>query len=258
MRAGPVSHQPGNDRPRLDSVTLVAVTGVALCATLDALRASMAQADFADILLLSHEPPNGDTNGIDWRQIDPITSRHDYSRFMLRDLAGHISTSHALCVQWDGYVLDGGAWDPKFLDYDYIGAPWPHFGDGFNVGNGGFSLRSRRLLEACAGLPLDRPLLEDVIICRRYRLPLEAQGIRFAPEEVARRFSYERTSAQGDEFGFHGSFNLVRHISPHHALHLFRNLDPELLARNERWELLGWALRHGRIALALEMVRRLR
>ena len=238
-------------------MTLVAATGVALGPTVEALRASMAQAHFADVLLLSDRPPSAEVPGIRWVRIEPIKSRDDYSRFMLRDLVEHIQTSHALCVQWDGYVMDGGAWDPVFLDFDYIGAPWPHFHDDHDVGNGGFSLRSRRLLEASRELPLDPPLLEDVIICRRCRPRLEEQGMRFAPEAVARRFSYERMPSRGDEFGFHGSFNLVRLLPPDQGLRLIRSLEPELLARNERWELLGWAIRHGRLPLALEMLRRL-
>ena len=51
-------------------------------------------------------------------------------------------------------MLDGAAWRPEFLDYDYIGAVWPHVLDKYNVGNGGFSLRSKALLEACRALPM--------------------------------------------------------------------------------------------------------
>jgi hypothetical protein len=257
MRSGTVTQEPAEALADLTSVTLVAVTSMALDATVEALRASMAQARFADVLLLSHQPPGAELAGIRWQHIDRLKSREDYSRFMLRDLAQHIATPHALCIQWDGYVLDGRAWDPAFLGYDYIGAPWPHFGDGHNVGNGGFSLRSRQLLEATRTLPTDPPVHEDIIICRRCRPQLEVQGIRFAPEAVARRFSYERIPPSGGEFGFHGSFNLVRLLSSNHAARLIRSLEPELLARNERWELLGWALRRGRIGLAVEMLRRL-
>jgi hypothetical protein len=244
-------------RPYLDSVTLVAVSSVAFSHTLQALRASMAQAQFADVLLLSDQPPAAELEGIRWIEIPCLGSRVEYSRFMLRGLAEHIPTSHALCVQWDGFVLHGSAWDPAFLEYDYIGAPWPHFTDAHNVGNGGFSLRSRRLLEACCDLPFDGTQLEDVLICRQWRPELERRGVRFAPDPVARRFAYERTSPRGHEFGFHGAFNLVRFLSADDALWLFQSLESGMLARNERWELLGWALRHGRFCLAMEMIRRL-
>jgi hypothetical protein len=245
-------------RPSLPNVTLVAVTSVALQATIDAIHASMAEVDFGQVLLLSDRAlPPGTDRRISWHQIDRLRSSADYSRFMLRRLADHISTDHALCVQWDGFVLDGQAWDPSFLDYDYIGAVWPHFADGHNVGNGGFSLRSRRLLKATRELPFDGSQAEDVVISRLARPQLEAEGIRFAPAAVARRFAYERTQPNGHEFGFHGAFNLVRGLPPTNALNLFSGLEPQLLARSERFELLLWAVAHGRVKLAMNMLARL-
>ncbi len=199
--------------PVLSDITLVAVSSVALQATVEALEASMREADFAKVLLLSDaEPRLVPGSKIKWRRIAPIRSRGDYSQFMLRDLAEHVDTGHALCVQWDGFVLRGEAWDPSFLNYDYIGAAWPHFRDEHNVGNGGFSLRSRRLIEACKDLPFDGSEAEDIVISRLQRPRLEEQGMRFAPEQVARQFAYERTRPTGSEFGFHGAFNLVRRL----------------------------------------------
>ena len=46
-------------------------------------------------------------------------------------------TSHALMIQFDGYVLSGDRFSDNFLSYDYIGAPWPHY-QSHKVGNGGF------------------------------------------------------------------------------------------------------------------------
>lgn len=172
---------------------------------------------------------------------------------MLHELAAHIRTSYALCVQWDGFVLDGRAWQRQFLDYDYIGAVWPQFDDEYKVGNGGFSLRSRRLLEATQTLPLDDSEAEDVQIGRTHRRDLENKGVRFAPASIAEQFAYERTAPTGREFGFHGAFNLVRYLNARRALKLFRPLEPELLARNERVELFWWALRRGRLQFALMM-----
>jgi hypothetical protein len=129
--------------------------------------------------------------------------------------------------------------------------------DGYNVGNGGFSLRSKRLLEECAKLSFDGSEVEDVVISRRCRPELERRGIRFAPNATASRFSYERAVPTGNEFGFHGAFNLVRYLSPDEALRLFRKLEPGMLARNERIELLRWALARGRMKFALAMFARL-
>lgn len=243
---------------QLANVTLVAVTSVALEATTRALAASIVQAHFAKALLLSDRPPAQALDPrIEWRQIRPLTTRSDYSRFMLRDLAEHVSTSHALCVQWDGYVLNGEAWDPLFLDYDYIGAIWPHFREGHTVGNGGFSLRSQRLLRATADLPQVDSEPEDVLICRTFRPVLEAKGIKFAGEEIASAFAYERTCPTGNEFGFHGAFNLVRYLSADEAPRLFRKLEPRVLARSEHKELLRWAVNRGYWELALVIALRL-
>jgi len=176
---------------------------------------------------------------------------------MLQELFHHIATSHALCIQWDGFVLNGGAWEPDFLDYDYIGAVWPQFSDRHNVGNGGFSLRSQRLLRACRSLRFDGSMAEDILICRLCRDELESEGITFAPEAVASRFSFERTRPTGREFGFHGSFNLVRLLAPDDVARLFRSLESRMLVRSERVELLRWALLHGRGRLALTMLKRL-
>lgn len=245
------------ERPSLDQVTLVAVTSVAVSATVDAIQASMRQAEFAKIILLSNERPSNLHSRIEWRSIEPIKSRADYSRFMLRDLAAHVTSSHALCIQWDGYVLNGRAWRAHFLDFDYIGAPWPHFSDGLNVGNGGFSLRSRRLLEATADLPFSGTDAEDLVISRQFRTNLEAKGMRFAPERIARQFSFERMESTGEEFGFHGAFNLVRRLPASETDRIFRSLEPSLLARSERWELFRWAVQHGRMRLASNLFQRL-
>lgn len=241
----------------LPDVTLLAVTGVALSATARALTLSQCGLRFGETLFLSDRPPPPDT-AAEWRAIAPIGSRFEYSRFMLRDLASHVATRHVLCVQWDGYVLDPDNWDPAFLDYDYIGAPWPHFADGMRVGNGGFSLRSRRLVEACANLPIsDEP--EDVAICRTHRQHLEQRfGLRFAPEELARRFAYERMTRTGNEFGFHGALNMVDLAPSRQLAPLFAALEPGLLNRREHREILGAALRRGELRLAWVIWRRLR
>ncbi|WP_375381753.1 DUF5672 family protein [uncultured Sphingomonas sp.] len=243
----------------LPEVTLVAATSVAMPQTVRAMVLSLEQARFGAAILFCHRPPSVGTPAcIVWRQIEPIESHAAYSRFMLHDLRRHVATSHVLCVQWDGYVLDGRRWDPGFLDYDYIGAPWPQFGDGHVVGNGGFSLRSRRLLDACHALGIDESP-EDVAICRTHRSTLESRfAIRFAPEDVARRFAFERHASSGDEFGFHGVFNLAGLVDPRQMNDIITDLDPMVLNRLEHRELFRLALRRGNLRLAWKVLRRLR
>ena len=247
------------DRPvrTLSDVTLLAVTDVALVATARALALSQTGLRFGEVLFLGDRAPPPGTPAT-WRPIAPIGSRGGYSEFMLHALAAHFTTSHVLCVQWDGYVLNPQGWDPAFLEYDYIGAPWPHFKDGMRVGNGGFSLRSRRLVEACGSLPIAAES-EDVAICRTFRPLLEQRfGLRFAPEDVARRFAYERTAPTGGEFGFHGAFNMIDLLPARELAALFADLEPTLLNRREHRELLLRALVKGHLSLAWTLWRRLR
>ncbi len=134
---------------------------------------------------------------------------------MLKSLAPHIRTSHALLVQWDGFVVNPGAWDPAFLDCDYLGAKWFWHTDGMRVGNGGFSLRSRRLLDALQDPRIVLVEAEDVTIGRAFRPLLEQEyGIRFGSEELADRFAFEAAYPIGAPFGFHGLFNFCRTVPP--------------------------------------------
>lgn len=142
-------------------------------------------------------------------EVEPIAgigSKIAYSRFLIEDLPARIRTEYVLITQWDSFVIDASAWSPTFLEFDYIGAPWPWLPPP-RVGNGGFSLRSSRLLELAPGLvgPVDDN--EDVILCRRARNALESRGIRYADERTASRFAFERAAPVRPVFGFHGLFN---------------------------------------------------
>jgi hypothetical protein len=232
----------------LPDVSLVAVTSVAIEATARAVSRCLDEACFgASIWISDQAPPEFISDLVTWHRIDPIISRQAYSNFMLGKLGSYIETSHALCMQWDGYILNAGKWDSAFLEYDYIGAPWQHFHDAHRVGNGGFSLRSRRLLDASARLPLDSSEPEDVQLCRTWRLHLEKDyGIVFAPLSVAERFAHERQRSEWSTFGFHGVFNMVEYISATETVDLLKSLEPSLVSPSERREILAWAFRRRR------------
>ena len=144
-----------------------------------------------------------------------LDSRDDYSRFVLKELARHIATSHVLLVQWDGYVVNPAAWTDAFLDCDYLGARWFWHTDGHDVGNGGFSLRSRRLLDALQDPRIELDEAEDATIGRTFRDLLEREhGIRFGDAALADRFAFEAAYPVGKPFGFHGLFNFCRTVQP--------------------------------------------
>lgn len=213
------------ERLDLPDVTLIAATSINVEATLLAIEACKEKVRFAASKLLTHEPPTRTIPGLEMVIIPQITTSEQYSRLILKGLTEHTVTSHCLIVQWDGHVVDPARWNPQFLEYDYVGASWPQFRDGHNVGNGGFSLRSRRLLEACSAPQFTPSHPEDVAIGRRNRAWLEAQGLRFAPRELADSFSAERAGSLETAFGFHGVWHMPQLIGADRFWEIYRGLE---------------------------------
>jgi hypothetical protein len=207
----------------LPNVTLIAVSSVELEATDLALRISCHDIDFGHIKFLCSES---------WVSLDPKIQTIKipkldiigYSRFILCDLVQYVDTPYCLVIQADGFVLNASRWQPEFLTYDYIGAPWPPqltLQPGNlsldttrnSVGNGGFSLRSKKLLNETAKINFDSlnfpTKSEDLIICHFLYEQMVKAGIRFPAPELAAKFSIETQSAAYGQnpqtaFGFHG------------------------------------------------------
>jgi hypothetical protein len=187
----------------------------------------------------------------------------EYSLFVLYCLRAFVKTEFALIVQDDGWILNGANWRQEYFDYDVVGAPvhlarvygpaGPQFMSGFTwtqapshlkrdiILNGGFALRSRRILEAPAHLglsvivppvaaligppysmrfPNEQPL-EDVQLCTFMRIQLESVGMKFAPLDVARMFSFEHLAPNlhdnlklDDVFGHHSKLRRLTSIQP--------------------------------------------
>lgn len=229
-----------NSNPTLDlrNVTLCVADSINPALAARALDISAAQCTFSDAILFTHEAiPNRARTVL----IPRLQSKGDYSEFMIKHVSSHIVTPWVLVVQWDGYVLDAATWSDAFFDYDYVGACWPWHQNGMNVGNGGFSLRSAKLLRALADarFKLLPGVNEDDLICRVYRPLLEAEyGIQFAPPNVANRFAYEHGFPAGPTFGFHGAFNLWRHVDDDTMMGIIRVLDMRTFTSSEVLQLL--------------------
>ncbi|OQX21755.1 MAG: hypothetical protein BWK75_02465 [Candidatus Altiarchaeales archaeon A3] len=206
----------------LKKVTLVAVSSIKIDETIMALEQSMSGIDYHEVILISHKKPEYLNKEIKFKQCQPLNSIDDYNRFMIYDLAKYIDTEFSLVVQHDGYVLRPHRWNNIFLNYDYIGATWPKnmfFNNGVNirVGNGGFSLRSKKLLNAFNELKLPFSdnntgyFHEDGIICNYYRKELEKYEIKFAPVEIASMFSRELDCDDSipEHFGFHKNKKVI-------------------------------------------------
>jgi hypothetical protein len=155
--------------------------------------------------------------GEEFHPINPIESTADYSHFLLNIVPYFVDADAVLVIQWDGMPHAAQRWDADFLNYDYIGAPWGNCNESVAVGNGGFSLRSRKLMETLKKLKIKcDPSLpdsnaEDVVICKHFRQEMLNAGCNFAPFALAQKFSVEN-SGLIDTFGFHGVFNFPRFL----------------------------------------------
>lgn len=136
----------------------------------------------------------------------PCANIDDWSKNIVFHLGEFVETPFALLVHPDGFVVNPSSWRPDFMQYDYIGAPWPEPIDSFSyrdkygiiqrVGNS-VSIRSKKLLDLPQKLGMEwRPFHgywnEDGYISVNMRHVFEREGCRFAPLEVAKWFSRER------------------------------------------------------------------
>ena len=208
-------------RIHLSDVTLVSATSVDIPDTLLAFAISMHDIDFGSVKLLTPEPIPSLDSRIEWVSIPPINFL-GYSKLIFNELHKFIDTPYCLVIQADGFVLNAQSWRSEFLEYDYIGAPWDRYlrvGDNFidtengRVGNGGFSLRSKKLLELTSKIPFDDLSFpsksEDLIIGHYLRNEMISHGIKFPTPELAAKFSIESPESAfaqtpNTAFGFHG------------------------------------------------------
>jgi hypothetical protein len=174
-----------------------------------ALEYSSKNIEFNNILLFSDKEVSGNFKLI---KINEITKIKEYNNFMLK-LSKYVTSPFALIIQDDGHIVNPKLWTDEFLNYDYIGAPWPNsrkwnkrwikYGDEiskkiikhsqFNqIGNGGFSLRSQKYLEYSAKFnSYDEKLGEDIFLNLYNFDKAKDFGIKFPSLNLAIRFSYE-------------------------------------------------------------------
>lgn len=190
---------------KLPNVTLIALTGKDFEAHDDAIHKSC--------------------EGIEWGAIKvvydyTIKSIDDWNYKIIYELGKYVETEFALLIHADGYVINPDCWRDEFLEYDYVGAPWPLPQDDYSyripsgelvrVGNS-VSLRSKRILDLPRQLGLEWKSYygntnEDGFLCVHNRDILKENGVKFAPLEVAKYFSKEHEIEENkglQMFAFH-------------------------------------------------------
>jgi len=258
------------------AITVVSVTGLQSVASgaMLSIMHSMKNLPGSEGLLISPDRPG---NMPDWISHVSIKSfsYFEYSLFVLYALGKFIRTEFALVVQDDGWVLNADNWRKEFFNYDYIGAPihlaritqanqtffqrdfqWlEYLGQANcrieNIYNGGFSLRSKRFLDAPRKLRLEfaipipdvspEPphtmywkedlLSEDVWLCLIAREKLEADGLVFPSLHIARDFSIEHAAPS-----LHSSETMQNIFGHHSRMRKINNLNPKELTYNIKSE----------------------
>jgi hypothetical protein len=205
---------------QLPDVTLASVSSIKISETIQALEKCCSDIDFGAVKIFTHEIPDNLPDYMMLEHCPHISNIMDYNTFIFYGLVERIPTFHCLLIQYDSWIIHPELWDNEWLQYDYIGAPWAYkenayichdTGEHVRVGNGGFSLRSIKVINAPWVYRL--PLLEeqgwyneDGNLCVYHRKKMLEIGIKYAPVEMAAKFSYENPVPENygiKPFGFH-------------------------------------------------------
>ena len=189
----------------LPNVTLAILTSVGIEPSIAALQHSCRGINWGNVKFISHERPENLPSEVEFSQCPRMNNIDDWNKASIYELPKHIDTEFLMLIHADGFVVNPESWRDEFLDYDYIGAPWPLPSDDFSfkdikgdvirVGNS-VSLRSKKLLN----VPIDRNLEwksfhgyynEDGYICVNYRHEYLDAGCNYADINVAKYFSHE-------------------------------------------------------------------
>ena len=192
----------------LSSVTLVMVETICHDLAKLAVQDCIKHADFGEVLVFSDKHLG--IPGASQIKVENWPTKLGWSEWLWYGVPQYVKTPQALLLQWDAGICKPECWKDEFLTYDYIGAPWGWHAAGMNVGNSGFSLRSKRLQDYLhknrKTLPVSDP--EDVACSRIHRPALEAAGFKWADQYTALDFAFENARLQSlNHFGYHGIWN---------------------------------------------------
>lgn len=205
---------------QLKDTTLICVDCRDLTRTVPVMHRCEELVDFGAVKLLTHfqtDYPNR-------VEVPNVSSHIMYSIFMLKEIHKYVETKYMLVVQSDGFIINANSWEDSWKEYDYIG---PLFNQWDVVGNGGFSFRSKKLMEFMSGLypewnvtevgaddlQAKMTCYEDGAISLNNRELIEINGFKIAPLDVAGKFA--QGGNRNDEyynphpFGFHGCWRTV-------------------------------------------------
>jgi len=223
----------------LDQITLLCIETRSPDLAMFAINKCIRDIQFKKVVLVTDlKIPYSYPSNIELIQTPEIKTIEDYSDYLLSDLSDLIDGSHVLIIQWDSFVTNPNLWDSNFLNYDYIGAPWPHHPK-TPVGNGGFSLRSVKLIKALQDKRILKKHPEDQAICIDNKNLLEEKlNIQFAPLEIAEKFAFERGTFT-NTFGFHGMFNFSKILNDLELKKFIKTIPEAFLGGLDTYDLIN-------------------
>ena len=191
---------------KIPNCTLMAADTYNYGGAVASLKKSMTQCEFDRVIFFTNIPLQ--IEGIEVIQINELSGKDGYSNFMVKEAWKYIKSDFVLVTQHDAWILDGNQFDERLYDVDYAGALWLE-PDGLCNGNGGFSWRSKKLMEAAGKDEMINACTpEDVCICRVYRRYLEKNyNLVWASDEICEQFSFELRTPTKPTFGFHNFFH---------------------------------------------------
>lgn len=113
--------------------------------------------NFGKKIIYTYKEPTIDPQDFEIKIIDKVPYE-DFNNYITNFYPDSFETDFMINFHSDGFIQNQNAWDDNFLNYDYIGAPicYPIEKNGFGyiltVGNGGFSLRSKKLCQKIKSL----------------------------------------------------------------------------------------------------------
>lgn len=178
--------------------------------------------DFYEVIVIS--PENPEIEGVTYIHTDGI-SYYEYNKWCLHNLSDYVTTDFCLLFQDDGFPLNPDMWRDEFYDYDYVGAPIrTDSGLQYNeeqIGGGGFTLRSKKLLEYTKTIPFPKEgemshPNEDTMIVFTYRDDIVARGLKICPHNIARNFVIQTALDENhtlyNTFGYHGRDEKLKEV----------------------------------------------
>ena len=175
----------------------------------EGLEKCMEVANFGEVRVLTDDM-NFKHSEINAHRIPAIRTMDEYSLFFIKDFWKTFNTEFCLTAHPDGFIINPESWTDEFLNYDYIGAPWspsgPRFRDNLGrpgIGNGGFSLRSKKICKFVRDNYLIINENEDMYYsnCMNTHKP---SSIKYPSVELALQFAQETMLDKNIKpFGFH-------------------------------------------------------